>query len=230
MILRTAFRSASKKLKTLQNRAKLFVILSFFVKIRRMEFELRIIEFLQAGRTPFFDTFFQLISVLGSFVGVIFLCVLLLIFNRSLLPWYLGSYGLVLGVVRLLKFLVKRVRPYNAVDSIVSIGDVVQDYSFPSGHVACATAIAIFLGLFLFTYFKKRGERTLVVLSCGAYVALVALSRMYLGKHYLTDIIGGFAISAIICVAGIVLMLCFMIHKLKEAGLIDGIEWRRRRK
>ena len=186
-----------------------------------MEFEIKIIEFLQAGRTPFFDNFFQIISLLGSFVGVFFLCLVFLIFNRHLLFWYLTSYGLVFGIVRLLKHLVERVRPYNATDTIVSIGDAVQDFSFPSGHVACATAIAIFLGIFLFSYFRKRGERTLIVLSCVAYVGLVALSRMYLGKHYLTDLLGGFAISAVICVLGIWLMFAYMIHKLRKWGLVD---------
>ncbi len=186
-----------------------------------MEFEIKIIEFLQAGRTPFFDTFFQIVSLLGSFLGVIFLCVLFLIFNRKLLFWYLASYGLVFGIVRLLKHLVERVRPYNAADTIVSIGDAVQDYSFPSGHVACATAIAVFLGVFLFCYFRKRGERTLVVLSCMAYVGLVALSRMYLGKHYLTDLLGGCAISLVVCALGIWLMFAYMLHKLKKSGIVD---------
>lgn len=203
------------------NKAKLFVILSFFDKIMRMEFEIKIIEFLQAGRTPFFDSFFQIVSLMGTYFGVIFLCIVFLIFNRKLLIWYLGSYGLVFGIVRLLKHLVERVRPYNASDTIISIGDKVQDFSFPSGHVACATAIAIFLGLFLFTCFRKRGERTLIVLSCTTYVALVALSRMYLGKHYLTDLLGGFAISAVVCTLGIWLMFSYMMHKLQKWGVLD---------
>ncbi len=188
----------------------------------RMGFEIKIIEFLQSGRTPFFDTSFQLISQMGSWLGVVFLCVVLLIFNRHLIIWYLGTYGVVLGVVNLLKNVVARVRPFNVTDQIVSIGDVVQDYSFPSGHVACATAIAIFFGLFLFTYFKGKGARTLIVICCAVYVGLVALSRMYLGKHYLTDLIGGFVISGVICVVGILFMFWYMVKKLKALGILNS--------
>ena len=39
---------------------------------------------------------------------------------------------------------------------------------------------------------------------------------MYLGKHYLTDLIGGFAISAIICVLGIWFMRTYYKHKKEE--------------
>ncbi len=171
-----------------------------------MDFELKIIEFLQSGRTPFFDTSFQIISEIGSVMGVVALCLIFLFFNRRLLFWYLFSYGFVNLVVRIIKGTVERIRPYNASELIQVIGDRVQDFSFPSGHMACATAIAIFLAVFLFSKYKTKGERVLIVLSCCVYVGLVGLSRMYLGKHYLTDLIAGFAISAIICTLGLLLM------------------------
>lgn len=174
-----------------------------------MDFEIRIIEFLQAGRSPFFDLSFQIFSKLGSVLGVVFLCAVLLLFNRKLLLWYGLSYGVVFTVVRFLKHVIHRVRPFNVTDSILNLGGSVQDYSFPSGHAACATAIAIFLGYFLFKYFKNKGVRVGIVLCLCVYVGLVCLSRMYLGKHYLTDLLAGVAISAAICVVGILLMRFF---------------------
>ena len=179
-----------------------------------MDFEIKIIQFLQAGRSPFFDMSFQIFSKLGSVLGVIFLCAVFLLFNRKLLACYLLSYGVVFSVVRVLKHVVARIRPFNASDAIANIGTAVQDYSFPSGHAACATAIAIFLAYFLFKYFKSKGARVGIVLCCGMYLALVCLSRMYLGKHYLTDLIAGVFISAAICVAGI-LVFCWLEKKLK---------------
>ena len=42
---------------------------------------------------------------------------------------------------------------------------------------------------------------------CGAvYVGLVCLSRMYLGKHYLTDLLAGIIVSAVFCTLGILFM------------------------
>ena len=171
-----------------------------------MEFELKLIEFLQAGRSQFFDTSFQVISAIGSVLGVIALCFILLFFKKKLLVWYLLSYGFVYLAVSALKHFVQRPRPFNVSDAISNIGDVVTGFSFPSGHVACATAIAIFLGYFLWHYFKKKSSRVYIVISCVIYVGLVALSRMYLGKHYLTDVLAGMVVSALICVGGLLLM------------------------
>ncbi len=179
-----------------------------------MGFEIEIIKFLQSGRCPFLDVSFQVVSAVGSVLGVAFLILLLVRFAPRLCFWYLFSYGFVLLVVRVMKGLVQRVRPFNASDVILNIGDAVQDFSFPSGHAACATAIAIFLGLLLFKFLKSKRARVGVVICLGVYVALVCLSRMYLGKHYLTDVLAGVAISATLCVVGILFMK--FCQKLKE--------------
>lgn len=171
-----------------------------------MDFEIKIIQFLQAGRNVFFDRTFQLISSVGSTVGAVVLVLFFLFVKKKFAFWYLFSYGFVYLFVNLLKNWVGRVRPFNVTDTIVSIGDTVTGYSFPSGHAACATAIAIFLGYFLFTVYKSKGIRIGIVLSCCLYVGLVCLSRMYLGKHYLTDVLAGVAISSVICVLGLTLM------------------------
>lgn len=187
-----------------------------------MDFEIKIIEFLQAGRSPFFDMAFQILSKLGSVFGVIFILLVFLMFNRKLGVCYLFSYGFVFAFVRVLKHIVARVRPFNVSDTIQNLGGAVQDYSFPSGHAACATAIAIFLAYFLFRYFKSTGARVGISLCCATYLALVCLSRMYLGKHFLTDLIAGVAISAVICVAGI-LLLRFIEKKLaKKKQFLNG--------
>ena len=169
-----------------------------------MNFEIKLIEFLQAGRNAFFDVSFQTISIIGSLVGVLALCIFFLIFDRKLLFCYLFSYGFVFVCVRIIKSLVERPRPFNVSDNIINIGDAVQEFAFPSGHAACATAIAIFLGYFLWKRFKNH--RVGICISCCIYVGLVCLSRMYLGKHYLTDVLAGVLISAIICVAGLMFM------------------------
>ncbi len=195
--------------------SKLLYYLSNFAKIRRMAFEINIIEFLQAGRNPFFDTAFLMISKIGSALGIVGLCIFFLIFNRRMLGWFLFSYGFVNVAVRIVKGLVERVRPYNLVDTVLCLGDKVEDFSFPSGHTAAATAIAIFLGFFLFAHFKSRGMRVGIVMSLCVYVGLVAISRMYLGMHYLTDVLAGFAISAVICALCITFMWFYYRSKMR---------------
>ena len=178
-----------------------------------MEFEIKLIEFLQAGRNTFFDTSFQVLSIVGSTLGVVALVLFFLVFDRKLLLTYLCSYGFVYLTVSWLKDLVARPRPFNASDTIANIGDIVYEFSFPSGHAACATAIAIFLGYFLIKRFKKPSTRACIVISCTIYIALVCLSRMYLGKHYLTDVLAGVAVSAIVCVLGLCILNTFIKKK-----------------
>lgn len=189
-----------------------------------MDFELKIIEFLQSGRSQFFDVSFQTISSLGSVIGAIAVCIIFLIFNRKILFWYLFSYGFVNVTVNIIKNTVQRFRPYEMTPSIVAIGGTATDYSFPSGHTACATAIAIFMALFLFTYFRDLKSRILIVTSVSAYVLLVALSRMYLGMHYLTDVLAGFAISAVICVLGLTLAYFYYKQRHKEKNFKGKID------
>ncbi len=171
-----------------------------------MKFEIKIIEFLQAGRNQFFDVFFQSVSVIGSILGFVATCILLFCFRKKLCFWYLFSYGCVFTFVRCLKEWVARIRPFNNSATIVAIGDMVTDYSFPSGHAACATAIAIFVCYLLCSHYTFKWQRACIITSGCVFVGLVCLSRMYLGMHYLTDVLAGVAISAIFCVLGILLM------------------------
>lgn len=101
---------------------------------------------------------------------------------------YLGS-GVIYNAV---KFLVARARP---------VGDLVLGAAtggaFPSGHTANATVL--YLGLLLVALATGRGRRADVPLAVasGALIAVVALSRVYLGVHWSTDVIGGAVLGAL---------------------------------
>ena len=70
---------------------------------------------------------------------------------------------------------------------------VLTSYSFPSGHVVGTTLFYGVLAAFLVSKINAWTWRALVVLLAFVMVALVALSRVYLGVHYLSDVLAAFA-------------------------------------
>jgi undecaprenyl-diphosphatase len=62
-------------------------------------------------------------------------------------------------------------------------------YSFPSGHTAAATVFYGLLACYLLRRVQAWPARAAIVAACCLMVGLVALSRMYLGVHYLSDVL-----------------------------------------
>jgi membrane-associated phospholipid phosphatase len=90
--------------------------------------------------------------------------------------------GMALNV--LLKHAYERARPHFD-DPLLTL----HSFSFPSGHTAGATLFYGVLAAFLVSRFFDRGVRAGIVAAAIVAVALVAFSRMYLGAHYLSDVL-----------------------------------------
>lgn len=93
------------------------------------------------------------------------------------------SVGVDIALVNgVLKHIFARSRPFVTFDEVVPLMDVLSEYSFPSGHTALAFAMA-------FVFYRKLpkcyGVLALVV------AGLVGFSRVYLGVHYLSDVVAG---------------------------------------
>ena len=69
--------------------------------------------------------------------------------------------------------------------------------SFPSGHVLVVTAVAV-VALGLAWAHLKRATRVLAVVAATAATVLVALDRLMVGAHWLTDVVGSLALAGVI--------------------------------
>ena len=108
-------------------------------------------------------------------------------------------------LVTVLKVLIQRPRPDFIVPLVHAGG-----YSFPSGHATTSTALYLSLGLLASGWVKRWETRIYILLGSLAVIAVVGFSRLYLGVHYVSDVLAGFALGAFwvtLCVtAGTVFM------------------------
>jgi len=94
--------------------------------------------------------------------------------------------GMLLNV--LMKHAFARARPMFA-DPMLTL----TTYSFPSGHVAAATLFYGLLAAYMVTKIEAWRWRVLITLLAFLIVGLVGLSRVYLGVHYLSDVLAALA-------------------------------------
>lgn len=107
--------------------------------------------------------------------------------------------GMLLNV--LLKYSFQRARPVFD-EPLVTLAT----YSFPSGHTSGATLFYGVLAAWLVCAHRHWGQRVMIVLGAVVMVALVAVSRVYLGAHYLSDVLAAIAFGCgwlAVCITGI---------------------------
>ena len=104
-----------------------------------------------------------------------------------------------------LKNLIARQRPYEVVEGLTRLIEAQVDYSFPSGHAANSMVAAMVIFLLL----PKKYSWMVVVLA-----VLISLSRLYVGVHYPSDVIGGMVSGMVI--AGLVVCVAKRTRKIQR--------------
>ena len=106
--------------------------------------------------------------------------------------------GLLTLVNTPLKLAVSRPRPSS---DLVHILSREQGNGFPSGHAFFAIVILGLLAYFVFINLKNRTLRMVVLAGLIALIFLVGTSRVYLGVHWPSDVIGGYLVGGVLLVA-----------------------------
>ncbi|WP_052738042.1 phosphatase PAP2 family protein [Bacillus sp. SA1-12] len=155
--------------------------------------DINVTLFSEKMRSPFLTDFFLFISDIGSikfYLPISAAIAVFFILKRKVLDALLLLA--ILFSVRLLNYQLKEIfsreRPhFNAVYEA-------SHYSFPSGHSMNSAAIYSFICYILITRFiHKKYQKQAMLLSTIILIALIGISRIYLGVHYLTDVIAGFS-------------------------------------
>jgi undecaprenyl-diphosphatase len=153
----------------------------------------RINDWLHEHRSPHLTSAFLIVTSLGASYSANFIAGIVglyLLWKRQLY-WLVAVWSSVFGGMLLnwyLKFIFHRPRP-RFDDPILSL----TSYSFPSGHTMTATVLYGVMAALLITMTDRRSIRVLIVLLASFLIGLVGFSRMYLGAHYLSDVLGAIA-------------------------------------
>lgn len=153
-------------------------------------------EFIES-RDPVTTVVMQAITLLLNPLYATLLAVVL-----GLLVWrvtrsrWLGGYvvACVAGasaITHSLKLLVRRERP-----PLITQLTTEQDFSFPSGHSTAAAAFGVSLILVIGVLVRSKRIRAVAWLLGTAFVLSIAVSRLYLGVHWFTDVASGLLVGA----------------------------------
>ena len=153
--------------------------------------DLMIVEWIQSFRNDFLDAFFLFITEFGD--ETVFLIIAAILywtvdkrFAQRFILFFL--YSAILNGV--LKFLTHRPRPHVASpETVVLVGEGAGGTSLPSGHAQNSAM----MGLVLAEKPLLRPRFWSIFLT--TMVGLVMLSRLYLGEHYLSDVLFGLAVA-----------------------------------
>lgn len=164
--------------------------------------DLEITKALQSIRSPIFLAIMNAISWPGFFPqsAIIPALIALLLFRLDL-RWEAVMTVVAAFLPPLVNLLVKDLirRPRPPID-LVDVFRVLDSYSFPSGHVMFYIGYFGFLWFLVYTLLKPAPGRSLLLILLGSLIALVGVSRIYLGQHWASDVLGAALLGGVILI------------------------------
>ena len=175
----------------------LFVALGYMVKFypeALTGFDSNIQTWVRGGLPAGLTRFFKTITMLGNtpVQAIIAIVAVILLYLRQYKAEaiFVGASGLLASILIVsLKYIYQRQRP--------SITHLVHasGYSFPSGHSLGTFMILGAIAIVLAQRLAKKESKIAVYGITGLLIFLVGLSRIYVGVHYLTDVLAGFTLA-----------------------------------
>jgi undecaprenyl-diphosphatase len=183
-----------------------FTTLTILVKTTpSFPIDLQVTRFLQSISSPIFAALMSLISWPG-FPPQSLILSALVVFALYWFGFHWESVASLFAAVfvplvnGIVKGYIRRPRP--TVD-LVHVLRIINGYSFPSGHVMYYVGFFGFLWFLAYTLLKRTWMRTLILWILGILIALIGMSRIYLGQHWASDVLGAYLLGSLTLVVNI---------------------------
>ncbi|MFZ3069309.1 MAG: phosphatase PAP2 family protein [Microgenomates group bacterium] len=194
----------SGKWKRLLNRQNtiilLFVVVSLIcTSVPYFKFDLLVSEKIQSINSVVFEKIMWFVSSIGNQPFMIFivttfsLLLYLFKFRAEAVISSLSAAGSALSG-SLIKTLVDRPRPDAG---LVNVSVWLSDKSYPSNHVLVFTVYFGFLLYFLMKRPKRELKETILFIIFVLLIATIGISRIYLGAHWASDVLGGYLLGVL---------------------------------
>ena len=168
----------------------IFLILSYLVLTKNdIYIDTYIYNYVSKFINPNMTYFVKILTNIGGAFVVIFISILSLIVLKRKIYSFLISINLILITVFqvMLKHIFLRSRPLD-INLIDETG-----YSFPSGHSITAF---VFYGFIIYLIYKSNINnklKSIYIVILSLFIFIVGFSRIYLGVHFFTDVLGAFS-------------------------------------
>ena len=155
-------------------------------------YDQQITDYVIAQRSPELTKYFIFVTKVGDVYGYLIVLAITIIISALIFKrWkYVGQVTLVLALASISNMILKRAidRARPGIEHLVSV----ETLSYPSGHAMSAMAFYGFL-IYLFYKFKINPlAKFIAILVLAVLIASIGISRIYLGVHFPSDIVGGF--------------------------------------
>lgn len=170
----------------------IFVIITILLLLGKMDnIDLRIQSIVIGIRNDSLNETMKTITNICSFYAIVALSLLLLIIikNKSI-PLSIILNLICISLLNLIfKLIIQRQRPDGI--SIINI----SGYSYPSGHSMVSMAFFGFIAYLIYKKLNNKLYKLLTIIVSIIIIFLIGFSRIYLGVHYFSDVLGGFFAS-----------------------------------